>query len=49
MIFTEQEWTAQADAHLARAEERLDRYRNPGMNIRFMISCLSIIPFARHI
>lgn len=31
MIFTEQEWTAQADAHLARAEERLDRYRNPGM------------------
>lgn len=30
MIYTEQEWTERSQAHLQRAEQRLERYRNPG-------------------
>lgn len=30
MIYTEQEWTERSQAHLRRAEQRLERYRNPG-------------------
>ena len=30
MIYTEREWTERSQAHLRRAEQRLERYRNPG-------------------
>lgn len=30
MIYTEQEWTERSQAHLRRAEQRLERYRTPG-------------------
>lgn len=30
MIYTEQEWTERSQAHLRRAKQRLERYRNPG-------------------